>query len=45
MNILAFCAHPDDIELNVGGTLLKYKKQATRSSSRSRRAGIRGRTS
>ena len=27
MNILAFCAHPDDIELNVGGTLLKYKKQ------------------
>ena len=27
MNILAFCAHPDDIELNAGGTLLKYKKQ------------------
>ena len=27
MNILAFCAHPDDIELNVGGTLLKYRKQ------------------
>lgn len=27
MNILAVCAHPDDIELNVGGTLLKYKKQ------------------
>ena len=27
MNILAVCAHPDDIELNVGGTLLKYRKQ------------------
>ena len=27
MDILAVCAHPDDIELNVGGTLLKYKKQ------------------
>ena len=27
MNILAFGAHPDDVELNVGGTLLKYKKQ------------------
>ena len=26
MNILAFAAHPDDVELNVGGTLLKYKK-------------------
>ena len=23
MNILAFAAHPDDVELNVGGTLLK----------------------
>ena len=30
MNILAVCAHPDDIELNVGGTLLKYKKQGHR---------------
>ena len=27
MNILAVGAHPDDIEYNVGGTLLKYKKQ------------------
>ncbi len=27
MNILAVCAHPDDIELTVGGTLLKYRKQ------------------
>ncbi len=27
MNILAIGAHPDDIEYNVGGTLLKYKKQ------------------
>jgi len=27
MNILAICAHPDDIECSVGGTLLKYKKQ------------------
>lgn len=27
MNILAVCAHPDDIECAVGGTLLKYKKQ------------------
>ena len=26
MNILAFAAHPDDVELNVGGTLLRYKK-------------------
>ena len=26
LNILAFAAHPDDVELNVGGTLLKYKK-------------------
>jgi len=27
MNILAIGAHPDDIELNCGGTLAKYKKQ------------------
>ncbi len=27
MNILAFGAHPDDIEYYVGGTLLKYRKQ------------------
>ena len=27
MNILAVCAHPDDIECFVGGTLLKYRKQ------------------
>ena len=27
MNILAVCAHPDDIECSVGGTLLKYRKQ------------------
>lgn len=27
MNILAIGAHPDDIEMNVAGTLLKYKKQ------------------
>ena len=26
MNILAIGAHPDDIELSVGGTLLRYKK-------------------
>ena len=26
LNILAVSAHPDDVELNVGGTLLKYKK-------------------
>ena len=26
LNILAFGAHPDDVELNVGGTLLKYRK-------------------
>ena len=26
LNILAFAAHPDDVELNVGGTLLRYKK-------------------
>ncbi len=25
-NILAFGAHPDDIELGCGGTLLKYAK-------------------
>jgi len=25
MNILAICAHPDDVELSVGGTLLRYK--------------------
>ena len=24
MNILAICAHPDDIEVNCAGTLLKY---------------------
>ena len=29
MNILAFCAHPDDIELNVGGTLLKDRNGET----------------
>ncbi|NLD87630.1 MAG: PIG-L family deacetylase [Clostridiales bacterium] len=27
MNILAFGAHPDDIEYSVAGTLLKYKQQ------------------
>ena len=27
MNILCVCAHPDDAELNCGGTLLKYRKQ------------------
>lgn len=27
MRILAIGAHPDDIEINVAGTLLKYKKQ------------------
>ena len=27
MNILAFGAHPDDIEYSVGGTLMKYRKQ------------------
>jgi N-acetylglucosamine malate deacetylase 1 len=27
MNILAIGAHPDDVELNCGGTLAKYKKQ------------------
>lgn len=27
MNILAICAHPDDIEVNCAGTLLKYRKQ------------------
>ena len=27
MNVLALCAHPDDIEFNCVGTLLKYKKQ------------------
>ena len=26
LNILAVSAHPDDVDLNVGGTLLKYKK-------------------
>ena len=26
MNILAFGAHPDDIELGCGGTLLKHRK-------------------
>ena len=26
LNILAFAAHPDDVELNAGGTLLKYMK-------------------
>lgn len=26
LNILCVAAHPDDVELNVGGTLLKYKK-------------------
>lgn len=26
MNILCVCAHPDDAELNCGGTLLKYRK-------------------
>lgn len=25
MNVIAICAHPDDIELNCGGTLLKHK--------------------
>lgn len=27
MNILAVCAHPDDIEVNCAGTLLKYHQQ------------------
>lgn len=27
MNILAICAHPDDIEVNCAGTLLKYRQQ------------------
>ena len=27
LNILCVCAHPDDAELNCGGTLLKYHKQ------------------
>lgn len=27
MNILAICAHPDDIEVNCAGTLLKYHQQ------------------
>ena len=27
MNILAICAHPDDIEVNCAGTLLKYYQQ------------------
>ena len=27
MNILAICAHPDDIEYNIAGTLLKYRQQ------------------
>ena len=27
MNILVICAHPDDIEVNCAGTLLKYHKQ------------------
>ena len=27
LNILCVAAHPDDVELNVGGTLLKYRKQ------------------
>lgn len=26
MNILAICAHPDDIEVNCAGTLLKYRQ-------------------
>ena len=26
LNILAFAAHPDDVELNVAGTLMRYKK-------------------
>ena len=26
LNILCVSAHPDDVELNVGGTHLKYKK-------------------
>ena len=26
MNILAICAHPDDIEVNCAGTLLRYKE-------------------
>lgn len=27
MNILVICAHPDDVEVNCAGTLLKYHKQ------------------
>ena len=27
MNILAICAHPDDLEMNCAGTLLKYHQQ------------------
>ena len=27
MNILCICAHPDDIEVNCAGTLLKYHQQ------------------
>jgi len=27
MNILAFSAHPDDVEINCGGTMAKYTKQ------------------
>lgn len=30
MNILAFGAHPDDVEFCCGGTLLKYKKQGNK---------------
>ena len=30
MNILCVCAHPDDAELNCGGTLLKYRKMGCR---------------
>ena len=27
MNILCICAHPDDMEVNCAGTLLKYRQQ------------------
>ena len=27
LNVLAVCAHPDDVEYSVGGTLLKYRNQ------------------
>ena len=27
LNVLAVCAHPDDVEYSVGGTLLKYRSQ------------------